>query len=141
MHIFNTSKFARARWLYDVIVTSFEVQWFSFWYQWIEEVHIYTNIGVSSVLYRKIQRGGTGLQQPPPPSQDVLQKYLRRTIVKIWLATGLHTQCDLSSFQDFFFNFLSNKVSFPRTIRWLSVKNFKEAYTHIKGKLWKIKRK
>ena len=60
MYIFNTSKFARASWIYDVIVTSYEVQWYSFWYQWIEEVHTYTlvsNIGVSSVPYRKYREG------------------------------------------------------------------------------------
>ena len=52
--------------------TSYEVQWYSFWYQWIEEVHTYTlvvNIGVSGVPYRKSRRG---LQQPP--SEDVFQK-------------------------------------------------------------------
>ena len=35
---------------------SYEVQWYSFWYQWIKEVPTYTlvaNIGVSCVLYRK----------------------------------------------------------------------------------------
>ena len=60
MNVFNTPKSARARWLYDVIVTSYEVQWYSFWYQWIEEVHTYTlvaNIGVSSVPYRKSREG------------------------------------------------------------------------------------
>ena len=43
-----------------------EVQWYSFWYQWIKEVHTYTlvvNMGVSGVLYRKSREG---LQQPPP---------------------------------------------------------------------------
>ena len=38
MYIFNASKFLRARWLYDITVTSYEIQWYSFWYQWIEEV-------------------------------------------------------------------------------------------------------
>ena len=61
MYIFNTSKFARERWLYDA-VTLYEVQWYSLWYQWIEEVHTYTlvaNIGVSSVEnpYRKSREG------------------------------------------------------------------------------------
>ena len=65
MYIFNASQFLRARWLYDVTVTSYEVQWYSFWYQWIEEVHtyIYTLVAIISVLgvlYRK--------------SEDVLQK-------------------------------------------------------------------
>ena len=56
MYIFNASKFLRERWLYYVTVTSYEVQWYSFWFQWIEEVHTYTlvaNIGVSCFLYRK----------------------------------------------------------------------------------------
>ena len=61
-YIFNTSKFARARWLYDVIVTSYDVQWYSFWYQWIEQAIpigpiLVANIGVSSVLYRKSMEG------------------------------------------------------------------------------------
>ena len=37
-----------------------EVQRYSFWYQWIEEVHTYTllaNIGVLGVLYRKSWEG------------------------------------------------------------------------------------
>ena len=41
-------------------VTSYEVQWYSFWYQWIGEVHTYTlvvNIGVSGVPYRKSREG------------------------------------------------------------------------------------
>ena len=45
-------------------MTSCELQWYSFWNQWIEEVHTYTlvaNIGVSSVPYRKSREG---LQQP-----------------------------------------------------------------------------
>ena len=59
-YIFNASKFPRVRWLYDVTVTSYEVQWYSFWYQWIEEVHTYTlvvNIEVSGVPYRKSREG------------------------------------------------------------------------------------
>ena len=51
--------------LYEVTVTSYEVQWYSFWYLWIEKVHTYTlvaNIGVSGILYRKSREG---LQQPP----------------------------------------------------------------------------
>ena len=74
-------KFLRAPWLYDVTVTSYEVQWYSFWYQWIEEVHTYTlvaNIGVSDVLYRKSREEVA----TPPPSEDVLQKYRRRMRVK-----------------------------------------------------------
>ena len=74
---FNASKFPRARWLYDVTVTSYEVQWYSFWYQWIEEGTLVTNIGVSGVPYRKSRRGTT----TPPHSEDVLQKYLKRTRV------------------------------------------------------------
>ena len=65
MYIFNTSKFVGARWLYASMVTSYKVQWYSFWYQWIEEVHTYTlvaNIEVSSVPYRKSREG---LQQAP----------------------------------------------------------------------------
>ena len=65
MYIFNTSKFARARWFYDAIVTSYEFQWYLFWYQWIEEFHTYTlvaNIGVSSVPYRKSR---DGIATPP----------------------------------------------------------------------------
>ena len=65
MYIFNASKFPRAGWLYDVTVTSYEVQWYSFWYQWIEEAipgTLVANIGISDVPYRKSRRG---LQQPP----------------------------------------------------------------------------
>ena len=65
-YIFNASKFLRAHWLYDVTVTSYEVQSYLFWYQWIEKVHTYTlaaNIGVSGVPYRKFREGFT---QPPP---------------------------------------------------------------------------
>ena len=61
------------RWLYDVIMTSYEDQGYSFWYQWIEEVHTYTqvaNIWVSSVSYRKSREGVA----TTPPSEDVLQK-------------------------------------------------------------------
>ena len=62
MYIFNTFKFAMARWLNGVMVTSYEVQWYSFWYQWIEEIHTYmytlvANIGVSSIPYRNSRRG------------------------------------------------------------------------------------
>ena len=76
-YIFNTSKFPRACWLYDVTVTSYEVQWYSFWYQWIEEVHTHTlvaNIGVLGILYRKLREG---LQQPPF-WRMCYKKYLRR---------------------------------------------------------------
>ena len=62
----------QGRWLSDVTVTSYEVQWYSFWYQWIEEVHTYTvvaNIGVSGV---PVENPGRGLQQPP--YEDMLQK-------------------------------------------------------------------
>ena len=44
--------------LYDVTVTSYEVQWYTFWYQWIEEVHTYTlaaNIGISGIPNRKFR--------------------------------------------------------------------------------------
>ena len=76
MYIFNASKFLKVCWLYDVTVTSYEVQWYSIWYQWIEKFHTYTlvleaNIWVSGILYG-IENPGTGLQQPP--SEDVLQK-------------------------------------------------------------------
>ena len=80
-YIFNTSKFARARRLYDVIVTSYEVQWYSFWYQWIEEVHTYTlvaNIGVSRVPYRKSTEGVA----TTPLRRTCYKKYHRRTRVK-----------------------------------------------------------
>ena len=73
MYIFNASKFPRARRLNDVTVTSYEVQWYSFWYQWIEEVHTYTlvaNIGVSGVPYRKSREGIA----TTPYLEDVLQK-------------------------------------------------------------------
>ena len=46
--------------IYNVIVTSYKVQWYLFWYQWIEEFHTYTlvaNIGVSCVPYRKSREG------------------------------------------------------------------------------------
>ena len=65
MCIFNSSNFLRSRWLYNITVTSYEVQWYSFWYQWIEEGHTYTlvgNIGVSVILYGKSREE---LQQPP----------------------------------------------------------------------------
>ena len=42
--------------IYNVTVKSYEVQWYSFWYQWIEKVHTCTlvaNIGESGVMYRK----------------------------------------------------------------------------------------
>ena len=42
-------------------VMSYEVYWYSFWYQWIKEIHTYTlvaNIGVSGVPYRKSREGG-----------------------------------------------------------------------------------
>ena len=60
MYILNTFKSARESWLNDVMVTSYEVQWYSLWSQWIEEIHTYTlvaNIGVSSILYRKSREG------------------------------------------------------------------------------------
>ena len=72
-YILNASKFPRARWLYDVTVTSYEVQWYSFWYKWIEEVHTYTlvaNIGVSGAF--RIENPVRGLQHPS--SENVLQK-------------------------------------------------------------------
>ena len=40
-------------------MTSYEVQWYSFWYQWIE-VHTYTlvaNIGVSGFPYKNSREG------------------------------------------------------------------------------------
>ena len=73
-YIFNASKFPRARWLYDVTVTSYEVQWYSFWYQWIEEVHTYTLVAniVSGVPYRKSREG---LQHPL--RRTCYKKYVR----------------------------------------------------------------
>ena len=59
-YIFNASKFPRVRWLYDITLTSYEVQWYSFWYQWIDAVHTYAlvaNIGVSGVPYGKSREG------------------------------------------------------------------------------------
>ena len=64
-------------------MTSYEVQWYSFWYQWIEVVHAYTlvaNIGVSSDPFRKSRRDCNNLL-----SEDVLQNHLRRTRVN-WLS-------------------------------------------------------
>ena len=80
MYIFNASKFPRVRWFYDITVTSYEVQWYSFWYQWIEEVHTYTlvaNIEVSGVTYGKSRKGvaTTTLQR------TCCKKYLWRTRV------------------------------------------------------------
>ena len=60
------------RFLSAFLVTSYEVLWYSFYYQWIVEVHTYAlvvNIGLSGVRYRKSREG---LQQPP--LEDVLQK-------------------------------------------------------------------
>ena len=75
MYIFNTSKLARVRWLWRHSDVIWRVQWYSFWYQWIEEVHTYNtlgaNIGVSSVPYRKSREG---VATTPTPSEDVLQK-------------------------------------------------------------------
>ena len=62
----------RGRADFDVTVTSYEVQWYLVWYQWIEEIHTYTlvaNIGYQAFC---IENPGRGLQQPP--SKDVLQK-------------------------------------------------------------------
>ena len=69
---FQCIQISKARWLYEVTVTSYDVQWYSFWYQWIEEVHTYTlvaNIGVSGVPFKKNPGGCNN-----PPSEDVLQK-------------------------------------------------------------------
>ena len=82
MYIFNASKFPRAPWLYDVTVTSYEVQWYSFWYQWIEEVHTNTlvaNIGVSGIPYRKSREGVA----TTPLGRTCYKKYLRRTRVEL----------------------------------------------------------
>ena len=76
MYIFNASKFLRARWLYDLTVTSYEVQWYSFWNHWTEEVHTYTlvaNIGISGVPYRKSREG-----LKPPLRMTCYKKYPRR---------------------------------------------------------------
>ena len=78
-YIFNVSKFPRVRWLHDVTVTSYEVQWYSFWYQWIEEVHTYTLVANrgSSVPYRKSREGVA----TTPLRRTCYKKYLRRTRV------------------------------------------------------------
>ena len=67
-------------------MTSYKVEWCSFWYQWIEEVHTYTlvaNIGGSSVPYRK---PGRELQKSPPPQlrRMCYRKYIWRTRVNFW---------------------------------------------------------
>ena len=89
MYIFNASKFLRAQWLYDVTVTSYEVQWYLFWYQWIEKLRFtYTlvaNIGVSGVLYRKPREGVVA----NPLRRTYYKKYLRRTRVKIVSALAI----------------------------------------------------
>ena len=81
-YIFNASQCPRARWLYDVTATWYEVQWYSFWYQWIEEVHTYTlvaNIGVLGVPYRKSKER---VATTPPLRRTCYKKYLpRRTRV------------------------------------------------------------
>ena len=79
-YISNASKFPRARWLYDFTVTSYEVQWYSFWYQWTEEVHTYTLVanrptGVSGVPYRKYREGVA----TTPLRRTCYQKYFRST--------------------------------------------------------------
>ena len=59
-------KILRSRLHYDVIMTSYTVGWYLFWYQWIEKTHYYTlvaNIRVCDVYYRN-----------KPPPEDVLQK-------------------------------------------------------------------
>ena len=90
-YIFNASKFPRGRWIYDVTVTSYEVQWYSFWYQWIEEVHTYTlvaNIGVSGVPYRKSREAVA--TTPPPFRGRVTKKYLRRMRINFWMTTDMN---------------------------------------------------
>ena len=61
MYIFQAFKFLRTHWLYDVAVTSYDVQWYLCWYQWIEEIHYtYTsivNVGISGILYRNSREG------------------------------------------------------------------------------------
>ena len=99
-HIFDASKFPRAPWLYDVTVTSYEVQWYLFWYQWIEEVRTYTlvaNTGVSGVSYRKSREGVA----TTPFWRTCYKKYLRRTRVK--------------GAQSYLFNFFSNFWTFAIT--------------------------
>ena len=62
---FHASKFPRARWLYNVTATSYEFQWYSFWYQWLENVdthELVANIGYQAF---RIENPGRGLQQPP----------------------------------------------------------------------------
>ena len=60
-------------------MTSYKVQWYLYLYQWIQEVHTYTL--VADIVYQafRIENPRRELQQPP--SEDVLQKYLRRTRV------------------------------------------------------------
>ena len=81
-YIFNASKLPRVHWLYEITVTSYEVQWYLFWYQWIEEVLTYTlvaNIGVSGVSYRKSMEGVATIS---PLRRTWYKKYFRRTRVK-----------------------------------------------------------
>ena len=63
MYIFNASNFLRARWLYDVTVMSYEVQWYLVS---MDRGGPYLYNGskyrVSGILYRKSREG---LQQPP----------------------------------------------------------------------------
>ena len=112
--IFNTSKFARARWLYNVIVTH-EVQWYSFWYQWTEDVHTYTlvaNIGVSSIPYRKSREGVA----TTPLRRTCYKKYLRRTRANEinkedrWsISCTSHSLSDLNRFLYFLISFFRVK--------------------------------
>ena len=42
--------------LYDVTVTSYEVQWYSFWDQWMEEFHTYTLVANMGFQAFRIER-------------------------------------------------------------------------------------
>ena len=66
------SRFSRACSLYNVIVTSYNNGWYLFWYQWKEDIHIYTLVRVIMTLPVDNQGGCRKL---------CLGKMLRRTMV------------------------------------------------------------
>ena len=69
---------------YDVTVTSYEVQWYSFSYQWIEEVNTYSlvvNIGVSDIPYRKSREG---VATPPFGGRVATNTLGGRGLIKLW---------------------------------------------------------
>ena len=70
MYIFNASKFPK-------------VQYYLFWYQWIEKIHNYTlvaNVSVSCIQCRK-SREVVVTNPPPPLRRTCCKNYLRRTRV------------------------------------------------------------